>query len=46
MQPDGTRAFASSRTGVVVIDLQTLQVVARIDVGPNPDGLAWAARPD
>jgi len=46
MQPDGTRAFASSRTGVVVIDLQTLQVLARIDVGPNPDGLAWAARPD
>lgn len=45
MQPDGARAFGSSRTGVVVIDLKTLEVVGRIDAGGNPDGLAWAARP-
>jgi len=45
MQPDGARAFGSSRTGVVVIDLKTLAVVGRVDIGPNPDGLAWAATP-
>lgn len=45
MQPDGARAFGSSRTGVVVIDLKTLEVVGRIDVGPNPDGVAWTVRP-
>jgi DNA-binding beta-propeller fold protein YncE len=44
MQPDGTRAYGSSRTGVVVIDLEKLEVVGRIDVGPNPDGVAWAGR--
>jgi hypothetical protein len=27
MQPDGARAFGSSRTGVVVIDLKTLEVL-------------------
>jgi DNA-binding beta-propeller fold protein YncE len=45
VQPDGRRAYGSSRTGVVVIDLETLDVVGRIDVGPNPDGLAWSVRP-
>jgi len=44
MQPDGTRAYGSSRTGVVVIDLEKLEEVGRIDVGPNPDGVAWAGR--
>ena len=43
MQPDGARAYGSSRTGVVVIDLKTWEVVGRIDAGPNPDGLAWVA---
>ena len=42
MQPDGTRAYGSSREGVVVIDLKTMSVVGKIDVGPNPDGVAWA----
>ena len=42
MQPDGTRAYGSSRAGVVAIDLKTLSVAGTIDVGPNPDGLAWA----
>jgi DNA-binding beta-propeller fold protein YncE len=45
MEPDGARAFGSSRTGVVVIDLKTLEVVGRIDVGPNPDGVTWTSRP-
>ena len=45
MQPDGGRAFGSSRTGVVVIDLRTLETVGRIDAGGNPDGLAWAKTP-
>ena len=45
MQPDGARAFGSSRTGVVVVDLKTLEVVGRIDVGPNPDGVTWTSRP-
>ena len=45
MQPDGARAFGSSRTGVVVVDLKTLEVVGRIDVGPTPDGVTWTSRP-
>jgi DNA-binding beta-propeller fold protein YncE len=45
MQPDGARAYGSSRSGVVVIDLKTFEVVGRIDAGPNVDGLAWAAVP-
>jgi YVTN family beta-propeller protein len=45
MQPDGTRAYGSSREGVVAIDLKTMSVIGKIDVGPNPDGLAWANSP-
>jgi DNA-binding beta-propeller fold protein YncE len=45
MQPDGARAYGSSRTGVVVIDLKTFEVVGRIDAGRNPDGLAWTVAP-
>jgi DNA-binding beta-propeller fold protein YncE len=45
MQPDGARAFGSSRSGVVVIDLKTLEAVGKIDAGGNPDGLAWAITP-
>lgn len=44
---DGARAFVSC-TGadyVAVVDLKTLQVTAHVDVGKNPDGLAWAVRP-
>jgi len=44
MQPDGTRAYGSSRNGVVAIDLKTLTMIGKIDVGPNPDGIAWAGR--
>ena len=42
MQPDGSRAYGSSREGVVAIDLKTMTVIGKIDVGPNPDGVAWA----
>lgn len=46
IQPDGARAFvAFSPDGfVAVIDLKTLAMVAKIDAGGNPDGLAWAVR--
>ncbi len=46
MQPDGTRAFVASTPDnyVCVIDLKTLEVTAKIDVGVEPDGLAWAVR--
>jgi len=44
MQPDGARAFVacSPDNYVAVIDLKSLQVTGRVDVGPEPDGLAWA----
>jgi YVTN family beta-propeller protein len=44
MQPDGTRAFVacSPDNYIVVIDLKTLEVTGHIDVGTEPDGLAWA----
>jgi YVTN family beta-propeller protein len=46
MQPDGKRAFVacSPDNYVSVIDLKSLEVVGQIDVGPEPDGLAWANR--
>lgn len=44
MQPDGTRAFVACTPDnyVSVIDLKTLEVTGKIDVGPEPDGLAWS----
>ncbi|HTJ10510.1 MAG TPA: YncE family protein [Dinghuibacter sp.] len=44
MEPDGSRAFIGCTADdyVAVIDLKTLTVVGRIDVGKGPDGLAWA----
>lgn len=47
MQPDGARAYVACTPDnyVAVIDLKTLAVVGHIDAGPQPDGLAWAARP-
>ena len=46
MQPDGTRAFVacSPDNYIVTIDLKSLEVTAHIDVGGEPDGLAWATR--
>jgi YVTN family beta-propeller protein len=46
IQPDGLRAYVSfAEDGfVAVLDLKTLEVVGKVDAGPNPDGLAWAVR--
>lgn len=44
IEADGSRAFigCSPDNYVAVIDLKKLEMVKQIDVGPNPDGLAWA----
>lgn len=44
MQPDGSRVFiACSRNNYIeVINLKTLEEQGRIDVGPEPDGMAWS----
>ena len=44
MQPDGSRVFiACSRDNyIAVINLKTLEEQGRIDVGPEPDGMAWS----
>lgn len=44
--PDGARAFVACTPDnyVAVVDLHTFSVVGRIDVGGEPDGLAWAIR--
>jgi len=46
MQPDGSLAYVAATPDnyVAVIDLKTLEVVGKIDVGVEPDGLAWAIR--
>ena len=46
VQPDGTRAFVACPRDhyVVVIDLRQLTMVAKIDAGREPDGLAWWTR--
>jgi YVTN family beta-propeller protein len=47
MDSDGNRAFVGCTADnyVAVIDLKTLEVTSHIDVGGQPDGLAWAVRP-
>ncbi len=44
MQPDGSRAFVACTPDdyIAVIDLKSLNVTGHIDVGKQPDGLAWA----
>lgn len=46
MQPGGTRAFVacSPDNYVVTVDLKSLEVTGHLEVGRDPDGLAWAAR--
>ncbi|MBS1804282.1 MAG: YncE family protein [Acidobacteria bacterium] len=46
VQPDGQRAYAAyAEDGfVAIVDLKSLEVVGKVDAGPNPDGLAWAVR--
>jgi YVTN family beta-propeller protein len=43
---DGSRAFVGCTPDnyVAVIDLKKLEVINHIDVGPGPDGLAWAIK--
>lgn len=45
MQPNGERAFVafSPDNYVSVIDLKSLEVTGHIDIGLDPDGLAWSA---
>lgn len=47
MDPDGTRAYVSCGPNnyIAAIDLKALEVVGHIDVGGEPDGLAWAVQP-
>jgi YVTN family beta-propeller protein len=46
MDPESNRAFISCGPDnyVAVLDLKTLEVTGHIDVGGEPDGLAWATR--
>lgn len=46
MQPDGSRAFVacSADNYIAIVDLKTLEVTGRLDVGGVPDGLAWAVQ--
>ncbi len=46
MQPDGARAFVacSPDNYVVTVDLKSLAVTGHLEVGKDPDGLAWAMR--
>ena len=47
VDPDGSRAFIACGPDnyVAVVDLKNLEVTSHIDVGGEPDGLAWAIRP-
>ncbi len=44
--PTGDRAYVavSAKGNIAVVDLKTLEVVARISAGNQPDGMAWAVR--
>jgi YVTN family beta-propeller protein len=44
VRPDGKFAYVAGAAAkkVSVIDLRQWKTVASIDVGKNPDGLAWA----
>lgn len=45
MQPDGSRVFVacSPDNYIVVIDLKSLEVTGHLEVGTDPDGLAWSS---
>lgn len=46
MDPNGTHVFVacSPDNYVTILDLKTLAVSGHLDVGGEPDGLAWAIR--
>ena len=47
MDPVGGRVFIACTPDnyVAIVDLKTFEVTGHIDVGGEPDGLAWAVRP-
>ena len=47
IEPGGARAFIACGPDnyVAVLDLQTMKITGHIDVGGEPDGMAWAVRP-
>jgi DNA-binding beta-propeller fold protein YncE len=47
MDQDGARAFIACGPDnyIAVLDLKTFEVTSHIDIGGEPDGLAWAIRP-
>jgi YVTN family beta-propeller protein len=47
MDTDGARAFiaCSPDNYITILDLKTLAITGHLDVGGDPDGLAWAVRP-
>jgi DNA-binding beta-propeller fold protein YncE len=47
IDPDGSRAFVACTPDnyIAIVDLKTLAVTGHLDVGGEPDGLAWAVRP-
>ena len=46
VEPGGNRAFVACNPDnyIAVIDLKTLAVTGKLDVGPDPDGMAWAVK--
>ena len=46
MQPDGARAFVacSPENFIAIVDLKTLEVTGKLDIGEEPDGMAWAVQ--
>lgn len=46
IQPDGARAFVacSPENYIAIVDLKTLEVTGKLDVGGEPDGMAWAVQ--
>jgi DNA-binding beta-propeller fold protein YncE len=47
VDPNGARAFiaCSPDNYIAILDLKTFKVTGHLDVGGEPDGLAWANRP-
>ena len=47
MDPVANRAFiaCSADNYIAILDLKTLEITGHLDVGGEPDGLAWAIRP-
>jgi DNA-binding beta-propeller fold protein YncE len=46
VEPNGARAFVACTPDnyVAVVDLNAFKVIGQLDVGGQPDGLAWAVR--